>query len=67
MPKMGMGMVHVTTGMGKVGLHVRMGKEMATCSRVPQFPSVDSMRMRCNKKLISQTGMRMGGNGNKFW
>jgi len=42
MPKMGMGMgrVHVTTGMG-----------MATFSRVPKFPSVDSMRMLANKIL----------------
>ena len=41
-PKMGMGMgrVHVTMGMG-----------MATFSRVPKFPSVDSMQMLANKIL----------------
>jgi len=42
MPKMGMGIgrVHVTMGMG-----------MATFSRVPKFPSVDSMQMLANKIL----------------
>jgi len=40
MPKMGMGRVHVTMGMG-----------MATFSCVPKFPLVDSMRMLANKIL----------------
>jgi len=42
MPKMGM-------GMGRV--QVTMGMAMVTFSCVPEFPSVDSMRMQSNKML----------------
>ena len=42
MPKMGM-------GMGRV--HATIEMEVATFSHVPKLPSVDWMRMRCNKML----------------